>query len=502
MKKQTIKIFFLSMVTSLASLTSIAQNKGEENPFMDRDYWAAKPSIEDIDAKIAQGHSITESNRGGYDPTSFAIFGGNSKATIAHLLAQGNDVNKRTHDSRTYIFWAASRGHLDILEVLLEKGAKTDLTDSHGYTVSQFTAAAGQDNTDVYEFLIKNGSDLINEKDQDGRSVILIAAPRVKNLDLIDYFISKGLDINATDNRGNGIFAYAAQGGNIDVLNALIDRGVSTKANAKTKENAILFASRGGRGSSNSLEVFKYLEELGVNPNVTSDQGITPLHNLSRSSKDLKIYDYFIQKGVDPNAVDHNGNTALLNACSRNNLDIIKYLGEKSDDINHLNQDGHSALSIAVQNNSSEVVAYLLSKGADAKLIDKNGNSLVYYLLDTRGLPKDFETKVAALKEKGVDFTKAQEDEKNIWHLAVQKNNLALLQTVNGLGADINAKDSQGNTPLHYAALQTDNVEVLQYLLSEGADVNLTTEFGETPYELASANELLVAKNADLTFLK
>lgn len=502
MKTQTIKLFFLSIVASLLSATSFAQDKGEENPFMDRDYWATKPNIADIDAKIAQGYSITQANRGGFDPTTFAIFTENPKETIAHLLAQGNDVNKRTHDSRTYLFWAASRGDLDIVKFLIQSGARTDLKGSHGYTVSQFTASSGQDNIEVYEFLIKSGADLKNEKDHDGRNVILVAARRIKNLDLIDYFVSKGLDIKATDNNGNGIFAYAAQGGNIDVLKALVERGISTKENPKTKENAILFASRGGRGSSNGIEVFKYLEGLGINPNVTSVEGTTPLHNLARSSKDLDIYDYFIEKGVNPNAIDKNGNTALLNAASRNNLEVIKYLTEKSDNINLVNQEGLSALTIAIQNNSGEVVSYLLSKGANADLVDKNGNSLVYYLVDTRGLPKDFETKVAALKEKGLDFTQAQEENKNIWHLAVQKNNLELLQTVSGLGADINAKDSQGNTPLHYAALQTDNVELLKFLLSNGADGSLTTGFGETPYDLASENELLVKKNADLTFLK
>lgn len=502
MKTQTIKTLLFSMVALLATATGIAQNKGEENPFMDRDYWATKPSLADIDAKIAQGHSITQANSGGFDPTTFAIFSDNPTTTIAHLLGQGNDVNKRTHDSRTYLFWAASRGYLDMVEFLLESGAKTDLRGSHGYTVAQFTASSGQDNTAVYELLIKKGADLVNGKDHDGRSILLIAAPRVKNLDLIDYFISKGLDINATDVNGNGVFSYAAQGGNIDVLKALVDRGVSTKENSKTKENAILFASRGGRGSSNSLAVFKYLEGLGINPNVTSTQGTTPLINLARSSDDFAIFDYFIGKGVNPNAADKQGATALLNAATRNKLAVVTYLAEKSDNINHLDQEGRSALTRAVQSNSAEVVSYLLSKGANTEVLDSNGNSLVFYLLDTRGLPKDFGAKVEALKAKGLDFTKAQQEDKNIWHLAVQKNDLRLLQTVKELGVDINAKDSQGNTPLHYAALQTDNVALLKFLLSNGADAKLTTEFGETPFDLASENELLVKANADLTFLK
>src|SRR5690606_31178451 len=192
-------------------------------------------------------------------------------------------------------------------------------------------------------------------------------------------FISKGLDLNVTDSHGNGVFSYAAQGGNIEVLNALIARGVTIKENPTTKENTMLFARRGGIGRSNSLALFKYLEGLGVNPNVTSVEGVTPLHNLARSSKDLEIYDYFISKGVSPNTVDKQGNTPLLNAASRNNLEVIKYLAEKSTDINHVNEEGYSALAIAVQNNAAEVVSYLLSKGARINQLNNNGNSLVYH---------------------------------------------------------------------------------------------------------------------------
>ncbi|MEZ4970169.1 MAG: ankyrin repeat domain-containing protein [Flavobacteriaceae bacterium] len=295
-----------------------------------------------------------------------------------HLVQKGNDVNKRTHDSRTYLFWAASRGDLDVMKYLVEKGAKLDLKDSHGYSVTQFTAAGGQTDTKIYDFLIENGADLKNEKDHDGRNALLVAAPRSKNLDLIDYFVGKGLSLESIDAHGNGIFNITAQGGNIEILKVLVARGVSTKKNSNTNENAILFASRGGRGSSNGMEVFKYLEGLGLDANITSKSGVTPLHNLSHSSDDLAIYQYFIDKGVNPNAVDQEGNTPLLNAISRNKLKVIKFLSEKTSDINHTNNEGHSALTLAVQDNTSEVVDYLISKGAKTAILDKDGNNLAY----------------------------------------------------------------------------------------------------------------------------
>ncbi|MEZ4970170.1 MAG: hypothetical protein R2814_11065 [Flavobacteriaceae bacterium] len=73
MKTQTIKSFLLGIVAVLAVSNTTAQQGDTDNPFMDRDYWASHPSITDIDGKIAQGHSITKANRGGFDPTTFAI---------------------------------------------------------------------------------------------------------------------------------------------------------------------------------------------------------------------------------------------------------------------------------------------------------------------------------------------------------------------------------------------------------------------------------------------
>ncbi|MCG6191159.1 ankyrin repeat domain-containing protein [Maribellus maritimus] len=504
MKKQTIKFFFLIMITTLVSATSMAQrgnSETNENPFMDREYWASHPSLADIDAKIAEGYSINEANSGGFDPVTFAIFGGNPVATIDFLINKGNDVNKRTHDSRTYIFWAASRGNLEVVKYLIKKGAKTDLKDSHGYSLAQFTAASGQNNPKIYDLLIENGTDLKNEKDHDGRNVLLVAAPRVKNLDLIDYFISKGLSLNATDDHGNGIFNIAAQGGNIEVLKALVARGVSTDKNPGTNENAILFASRGGRGSSNSMEVFEYLEGLGLDANITSNKGVTPLHNIARSSDNLALSQYFIDKGVNPNSVDNDGNTPLLNAVSRNKLEVIKYLVEKTENINHSNIEGHSALTLAIQNNSGSVVNYLISEGAQTDILDTKGNNLAHYLFATRGNPRDFDEKVKALREAGFDFRKKQPDNSTIWHLAIAKNNLGLLKKVEDFGADINAKDNQGNTVLHYAAMKSNNTETLKFLITNGADIKSTTEFGETAYDLAQENELLNQDNVSLDFL-
>lgn len=54
------------------------------------------------------------------------------------------------------------------------------------------------------------------------------------------------------------------------------------------------------------------------------------------------------------------------------------------------------------------------------------------------------------------------------------------------MGASINAKDAQKETPLHKAAAGGEKCEeVAQVLLSKGADVNAVNEKGLTPLDIA-----------------
>ena len=70
-------------------------------------------------------------------------------------------------------------------------------------------------------------------------------------------------------------------------------------------------------------------------------------------------------------------------------------------------------------------------------------------------------------------------------------------------GADVNAKDDNGWTPLHWAAL-SGHKEVSEYLITMGADVNAKDGTGMTPLHYAAAFdqkeivELLLASGADV----
>ncbi|HKV98437.1 MAG TPA: ankyrin repeat domain-containing protein, partial [Vicinamibacterales bacterium] len=61
----------------------------------------------------------------------------------------------------------------------------------------------------------------------------------------------------------------------------------------------------------------------------------------------------------------------------------------------------------------------------------------------------------------------------------------AVKYLVEELGADVNARDANGYTPLHNAASRGDN-ELILYLVSKGADVKAVSRRGETTADMAN----------------
>jgi ankyrin repeat protein len=61
--------------------------------------------------------------------------------------------------------------------------------------------------------------------------------------------------------------------------------------------------------------------------------------------------------------------------------------------------------------------------------------------------------------------------------------------------ANVNEKDDNGSTPLHFAAVNGPKV-IVELLIAEGADVNAKDERGKTPLDLAI--QVRNTKTADL----
>jgi ankyrin repeat protein len=510
----------LIAVTALISLSAHAQ----KNTLLDQSFWQSQPDVTLVKAEVEKGNSPSQLNGMSMDPVVMAINTQAPNTTIKYLLDQpGNTPAKLTHDGRTYLHWAANRGNAEVMEYLLAKGAKVDVVDSHGATPLLFAAGSAQPNTKVYDLLLANGDNLKKNVNQDGANALLVAIAGDKDFALTNYFVSKGLDLNSVDTNGNNAFSYAARSGNLELLKALLQKGV------KSNPNAILMAAqsggrRGGASTGAGLPVYQYLETLNVKSTATSKSGENVLHYIVRKPNQGEIINYFISKGVDVNKADEEGNTVLMSAAATNrDTAIIGMLLPRVKQINQVNLKGESALAMAVRSNSPEVVAYLISKGANVKIEDKKGNNLAYYLMESyrpqnfmgmgrpagqgerpAGAPKqdDFEAKLNILKEKGLNVASAQKNGNTLYHLAIAKNDISLLKRLQPLGIDVNAKNAEGLTALHKAAMVAKDDNMMKYLISVGAKKDAVTNFKETAFDLASENETLSKSNVSVNFLK
>ncbi|TDG36502.1 ankyrin repeat domain-containing protein [Pedobacter changchengzhani] len=491
------KIFLI--IFAIASMNANAQ----KNSFLNQSFWKGNPDVTAIKTEIAKGNSASELSNNAMDAVVLAINNNASEESILYLLAQpGNDVNKITHDGRTYLFWAMAKGNLPVTENLLKNGAKVNVQDSHGYSPLMFALNAGQKDTKIYDLLIENGVDLKKELNPDGANALLIAIPNDEDFLLTNYFISKGLDLNSKDASGNTAFNYVAKSGNIDLMNKLISKGV------KFNDNAMIMAAQGSGGRTsipNSLAVFQYLEGSKIKPKALGTNGETALFYIGRKPNQQEIINYFISKGVDVNLADKDGNTAFIMASGSNkDLSTIKLLAKNIQNINHVNLKGTSALAMAFKGNSAEIVQFLVDSGADLSAVDKRGDNIASYLFQgysTRNLA-DFDSKLKLLTDKGFDFKTTQSNGNSLYHLALAKNDLSLLKRLEPLKIDVNLKNADGYTVLHKAAMTAKNVEILNYLISIGAKKDATTEFKETAYDLAAENEFLTKNKVSIDFLK
>ena len=509
MKKLLIAVF------AMVSLSAQAQ----QNTLLEQSFWQKSPNVDAVKAEIAKGANATQSNASGFDPIVLAINASAPTETIKYMLSQpGTDINKLTHDGRNYIHWASSRGNAEVVEYLLSKKAKVDVEDTHGSTPFLFGLNGGQQNIKVFDLFLAHGLDIKKEVNADGANALLLAVGNDKDFVLSNYFISKGLDWNSVDAAGNNAFAYAARTGNVELLKALIAKGV------KPSPNAMLAAAQGGGGRrgapapASNLAIYEYLETLNIKPTVTAKNGENILHALVRKPNQGELIQYFLSKGVDVNQADEEGNTVLIAASSSNReTAVYDLLLPKVKNINQANNKGVSPLALAVGSNSPAIVSYLIAKGADVKALDKKGNNVAFYLIEHYRAPMamrgpggpaaqsatdDLDAKLALLKEKGLDVNAPQKDGNTFYHLAVAKNNLALVKRLQSLNIDVNLKNKEGFTALHKAALIAKDDVMMQYLISAGAKKDITTNFKETAFDLATENEALAKNKVSVNFLK
>lgn len=214
------------------------------------------------------------------------------------------------------------------------------------------------------------------------------------------------------------------------------------------------------------------IEEELRDPDVPTSKGM-PLIVLAAEKNTYEIAALLASMGANVNLRDERTNeTAIIKAARNNNSDMIAMLLSAGADINAQNRRGVSALSESINNKNKDIMEYLTSNGARSGATFENLMRYAY-LKNNVG--------VSAMLRSGVD--PKQKDAKGNTALMISASR-ADAQSVEDLiayGADVNAQNKQGMTPLLYA-IRSNNRDIVQkVLLADDTDVNLSNVLGQSP---------------------
>ena len=92
-----------------------------------------------------------------------------------------------------------------------------------------------------------------------------------------------------------------------------------------------------------------------------------------------------------------------------------------------------------------------------------------------------------------------------VLHIAVYNNNIQMIKNLIKIGIDINATNSEGNTPLHLAVCDIKKIKIVKLLLDNGADISIANHNGYTPLDFVDNTktlDILMAKGANFIAFK
>jgi ankyrin repeat protein len=487
---------------------------------------------ETVRALIKKGLDVNEAQGDGTTALHFAAIKGDAELTQMLLVAGANHRAATRIGAYTPLYLAARGGHSAVVALLLAAGADPKAETTNGTTPLMIGAASGD--TRTITTLVENGSD-INAKDKAKGETALMFAAAFNRSDAVKLLLAKGADHKATTkvvdlfaltapeeeqmgrNRGGaqpgrvdvagatrgyrynelissqgGMSAlhFAARQGFSDVVKALVEGGADiNQLNAGDQTSPLLIAIINGH-----FDLAKWMIEKGASPTASAFNGVTPLYavlNIQWAPKSLypspkayqqqttgylELMQLLIDKGADVNA----------------RLQRKVWYQAFNSDFAGVDESGATPFWRASYANDVAAMKLLVSAGADPNIptMKPAGRPFtgegIRQIQDTSGVPPIPYGGPGVLPihaATGVGY--GEGFAANSHRYAPTGFLPAIKYLVDELGADVNAVDHEGNTPVHLCASRGDN-ECIKYLVSKGADVTRVNREGNTTVDMAN----------------
>nr|CRZ23734.1 BMA-TRP-4 [Brugia malayi] len=397
------------------------------------------------------------------------------------LIARGTNVDIKTRDNYTALHVAVQAGKASVVETLLGYGADVHV---HGGAIGETALhiAASLTTDDAIEcavMLLKSGAQT-NVTRNDGETPLHIAA-RNPLSGMIRLLLSEGADPKICSNSSESVLHVAAKSCNSEAVTLILEylsqqmspEEIKEFINARTIEDGLTAVHYAAQITSDQLhfpgEDAKLIETLidynGQPELQTYKEQETAMHLAARSGNEaalLAIVDKIGAGAVQivQNKQSKNGWSPLMEACALGHFSVAQILLDHHARVDVFDENGRTALHLAAANGHLKLTQLLLTSKAFVNSKSKTGEAPLH-LAAQNGHVKVVSVLV---EHHGALLEAITLDNQTALHFAARYGQLTVAQTLLALGANPNARDDKGQTPLHLAA-ENDYPDVVKLFL-------------------------------------
>ncbi|KAK3248559.1 hypothetical protein CYMTET_31089 [Cymbomonas tetramitiformis] len=303
----------------------------------------------------------------------------------------------------------------------------------------------------------------VDTEDGEGRTALTVALAFGQEA-AARALLEAGAGVNA--GTGQRPLHGAAEGGMVEMLRELVDKGADVDAEDGEGHTALTVALAGGQEAA-----ARALLEAGAG--VNAGTGRRPLHAAAERGT-VELVRELLEKSAEVDAEDREGRTALTVALAFGQEAAARALLEAGAGVNA--GTGRRPLHAAAERGTVELVRELLEKSAEVDAEDREGRTAL-----TVALAFGQEAAARALLEAGAGVNAGTG--RRPLHAAAERGTVEMVRELAGKGAEVDAEDGEGRTALT-VALAFGQEAAAWALLEVGAGVNAGT--GRRPVHAAA----------------